>query len=259
MILGQFETSLDVKDIGRSWAFYKALGFRHVDGGVEVRTVGLRRGDCRLTLFQDHLDPPQTQLIFWQGDVLAIARELIARGLAFDEGHPRSDHRGNASAMIRDPDGHPIFFINMPINFVDHPGHAHKMPRYRPSRLKPDKRLGWFELSLMVRNVERSRAFYETLGFGHCQTDDGGRSVTLQNNDCRIALRQDVVDPAEARLIFRQGDIEAIARDLAHQGIAFEQGSIGGDDAGTQAHLRDPDGHAIHFVNTPGVQRHEPV
>jgi catechol 2,3-dioxygenase-like lactoylglutathione lyase family enzyme len=258
MNLGRFETSLDVKDIERALAFYKALGFRQTDGGVDVRTIGLRRGDCRLTLFQGHLDPPQTQLIFWQGNVRAIAYDLVRKGLSFDEGHPRYDDRGNAAGMMRDPDGHPIFFINMPVNYVDEPAHAKKSPPYRPRMLKPDKRLGWFELSLVVQDVVRSRAFYEKLGFRLCDTGDEGRSVTLQNNDCRIALFQDGLYPAETQLTFWQGDIEAIGRDLTAKGLAFERGPARGADGGVGALTRDPDGHAICFVNRPGETRKEP-
>jgi catechol 2,3-dioxygenase-like lactoylglutathione lyase family enzyme len=259
MNLGQFETSLDVKDIERTLAFYKTLGFRKTGGGADVGTIATRLGDCRLTLFQGHLYPPQTQLIFWQGDVRAIADDLAGKGLSFDEGHPRFDDRGNASCMMRDPDGHPIFFINMPIDFVDEPAYAKKSPPYRPRILKPDKRLGWFELSLVVRNVARSRAFYEKLGFRLCDTGDAGRSVTLQNNDCRIALFQDVLDPPETQLIFWQGDVEAIVRDLTAKGLRFERGPTGDAAGGVGALLRDPDGQAIYFVNVPGEVRKEPV
>src|SRR5271165_4070361 len=122
MDLGRFETSLDVKDIEKSVAFYKALGFRQVDGGVDIKVVGLRKGDCRLSLYQGHLDPPRMQLIFWQGDVMAIARAAMAEGLVFEEGHPRSSKDGQ-SAMLIDPDGHPLYFINLPVNFYNQPGH----------------------------------------------------------------------------------------------------------------------------------------
>ncbi|MFI4972922.1 MAG: VOC family protein [Caulobacterales bacterium] len=258
MDLGRFETSLDVKNIEESLAFYKKLGFRQVDGGVDIRVVGLRKGDCRLSLYQGHLNPPETQLIFWQGDVMAIARELMDKGLSFDEGHPRSSKDG-ASAMMKDPDGRPLYFINLPVNFYNQPGYERKSPRYRPTRLKPDKRLGWFELSLVVQDIKRTQEFYEKLGFQPVETNDRGRSVTLQNNDCRIALFQDVLDPAETQLIFWQGDVEGVARDLVAKGVRFERGPAKGDDGGTGALLRDPDGHAIYLVNMPGVVRKDPA
>ena len=83
MHLGKFETSLVVRDIRKSLAFYEALGFRHTDGSVDVRTVSLRKGDCRLALYQDILDPAETQLIFWQGNVDAIVADLLRKGMHF--------------------------------------------------------------------------------------------------------------------------------------------------------------------------------
>ena len=254
MDLGRFETSLDVKDIEKSVAFYKALGFRQVDGSIEIRNVGLRKGDCRLTLYQGYLDPPELQLIFWQGNVAAIARDLSAKGLSFEDGWPRSDENGTA-AMLKDPDGHPLYFINLPVQFYDQPGHERKSPRYRPTQLKPDKRLGWYVLSLDVADIERSLAFYLKLGFRAFSRDDKGRSATLYKGDCHIALYQGVLNPAWARaggrltqLIFWRGDIDWIDRDLTRKGLAFERVAAHGG-AGPALHLSDPDGQPLYFIN----------
>ena len=171
MDLGWFETSLDVKDIVKSVDFYKTLGFQQLEGDVEVRCVTLNRGDCRLTLFQGHLNPPRTQLIFWQGDVDEIARNLMAKGLTFENG-PNVGKEG-ASAMLFDPDGHPLFFINMPVHFVNDPRHARPAPPSRPHAANEDDMgLGWFEISLPVADAARSLAFYDKLGFR--RLDKGG-------------------------------------------------------------------------------------
>jgi len=259
MDLGRFETSLDVRDIGTSLTFYQALGFRCVNGAVEIRTVTLRRGDCRLCLYQGYLQPARTQLIFWQGDVLSIARDLIGKGLSFEAGHPRTADDGGASAMLIDPDGHPIYFITMPVNFPNDPAYTHKSPPYRPRRLKPDKRLGWFELSLDVADVERSVAFYGKLGFRPVGTNDEGPGATLQNADCRIALCRGGLGPARARLTLRQGDIEAIGQNLLLEGLSFEEGPAQAEGAVASKRLKDPDGIPILFVNTPGMVRREPT
>ncbi len=113
MQLGPFEVGLDVQDIERSLAFYETLGFRVVDGAVANRFVTLENGDCRVTLYQGYLDPAETQLIFWQGDVEAIASELTERSLTFERG-PLRDENGGVGALLRDPDGHPIYFVNLP-------------------------------------------------------------------------------------------------------------------------------------------------
>ncbi len=111
MDLGWFELSLNVGDIARSVAFYETVGFRRVDDRSTERVATLQKADCRLALYQGHLDPPRPQLIFWQGDVEAIARDLTAKGLHFDKG-PVSDDRGTG-AMLIDPDGHPLYFVNI--------------------------------------------------------------------------------------------------------------------------------------------------
>jgi predicted enzyme related to lactoylglutathione lyase len=111
MELGWFEISLDVKDIETSVAFYEKVGFKRVGNDPDPRTATLQKGDCRIGLFQGYLDPARPQLIFWQGDVNAIATELTAKGLIFDRG-PSTDEKGTG-AMLIDPDGNPLYFVNI--------------------------------------------------------------------------------------------------------------------------------------------------
>jgi catechol 2,3-dioxygenase-like lactoylglutathione lyase family enzyme len=111
--LGWFEVSLNVRDIVRSLAFYEMLGFRAVGGSVEMRAITLQKADCRVGLYQGHLDPPETQLIFWQGDVAEIAQSLESKGLKFERAAAK-DHDGGIGALLRDPDGHPPYFVNLP-------------------------------------------------------------------------------------------------------------------------------------------------
>ena len=264
MDLGRFETSLDVKDVEKSLAFYKALGFRQGDGGVDIRNVGLRKGDCRLSLYQGYLKPAETQLIFWQGNVEAIAGDLTSKGVRVEEGWPKKDKNGSA-AMLKDPDGHPLYFINLPVHFYNQPGYERTSPRYRPTILEPDKRLGWFELSLDVEDIERSVAFYLKLGFRVASRADEGMSATMLKGDCRIALYQGILNPAWAKpggrltqLIFWQGDVEAVARDLAGKGLRFERVPGKAVSGRAAVLLRDPDGHPIYVINMPGVVREEP-
>ena len=73
--LGWLETSFVVADVERTSAYYQALGFAVVDTADEGRCVTLEAGDTRVALFQGILDPAETQLIFWNGDVEAMVRE----------------------------------------------------------------------------------------------------------------------------------------------------------------------------------------
>jgi catechol 2,3-dioxygenase-like lactoylglutathione lyase family enzyme len=94
MNLGSFEIGLNVQDIARSLAFYQTLGFELVDGGVDIRTVTLRRGDCRSALYQGYGEDP-LYLQFRHGDVEAIARDLTRKRLRFER-HTKDD-RGAAA------------------------------------------------------------------------------------------------------------------------------------------------------------------
>ena len=113
MEFGWFELSLDVKDIRVTRDFYEKLGFRVVGETAEGKVVTLQKADCRICLYQGFLDPAETQLIFWQGDVRAIAEDLSARGLEFEKSPDTEGDKG-VSALIRDPDGRPIYFVNLP-------------------------------------------------------------------------------------------------------------------------------------------------
>jgi catechol 2,3-dioxygenase-like lactoylglutathione lyase family enzyme len=114
--LGSFVVSLNVADIKRSVEFYQSLGFQIANGSVESRVVTITKGNCRLALYQGFLDPPVTQLIFWQGDVDAITSELTSKGLRFE---PRKAKGPGKGAMLMDPDGHPLYFVNLPGNTDD--------------------------------------------------------------------------------------------------------------------------------------------
>jgi catechol 2,3-dioxygenase-like lactoylglutathione lyase family enzyme len=245
MNLGYFETSLNVQDIARSLAFYEALGFEQLDGGVEIGVVSLQKGDCRLGLYQGHLDPARTQLIFWQGEVLDAARDLERQGVAFFRG-PSQDKNG-AAFMVLDPDGHPIYVIHLPVQYFRHPEHARPADAAPRSASGTGPRFGRYILSLAVADLERSLAFYGKLGFGLDSRKAG--SATLRLGDCALGLHEGF--PAGwSQLAFRQGDVDEIARRLTEQGLMFERGPSAG--AGDGALMRDPDGHELHFIRGDG-------
>src|SRR5215472_17320009 len=108
MNLGWLETSFDVADVGVTREFYEKLGFRLVGVDDAGMSATLQAGDCRLAIYQGVLRPSETQLIFWQGDVEACAEALGANGVAFVKTLETND-RGEASFMVRDPDGQLIF------------------------------------------------------------------------------------------------------------------------------------------------------
>jgi catechol 2,3-dioxygenase-like lactoylglutathione lyase family enzyme len=78
MNLGSVEVGLNIRNIERSLAFYKALGFELVNGGIDMRTVTIAKGDCRIALYQGFGDD-MLFLQFYQGDVEEIAAHVRAR------------------------------------------------------------------------------------------------------------------------------------------------------------------------------------
>jgi len=244
-------------------AFYEGVGFACEGGDVEVGVAELRRGDCRVCLYQRQLDPDRLQLIFWQGDIEAIARIVEAAGIPFFRGPNRADD-GGASFMLLDPDQHPLFFIYMPVHFINNPGHEQVAPPREPTKpLDPDTTLGWFELSLPVSDIRRSCAFYEQLGYRPVRGSLEARHITLQNLDSRIALYEGYLDPDEPQLIFWQGDVHESAGRMSEHGGCFEtrfkDGPITTNEGHVAAMMRDPDGQPIYLVNIPGVRLSEPA
>ena len=116
--------------------------------------------------------------------------------------------------------------------------------------------LGWYELSLDVKDVERSSDFYAKLGFQLVGGAPEDGAATVQRGNCRIGLYQGL--SPETTLLFRQGDVEAIAADLTAKGLIFERGPAS-DAKGVGALLRDPDGMAIYFVKLKGKMRDGPA
>src|SRR5580658_4721012 len=99
--------------------------------------------------------------------------------------------------------------------------------------------LGWLETSYAVTDVARTSAWYEALGFRLVETNDGGMTRTLQaGSDCRLALYQGVLDPAETQLIFWNGDVEACADRLAAAGFEFLGGATHQEHADARGVIR---------------------
>lgn len=253
MDLGYFETSLPVRDLAASMAFYEAVGFERTEYAEEAGTATMIRGDCRLGLFQGHLDPDRPQLIFWQGPVEAVADAAERAGLPFRRAL-QHDAEGGAGFKLDDPDGNPLHFIRMKTFYPRHPRHTQAAPAERPMALAIDPAFGWYLASLPVADMDRSVAFYEALGFDIVDRMPDNRHVTLQNADCRLGLYKDHLKPERFQMIFWQGDIDALAEHMRGAGLAFRVGPKGtGDHASFM--LEDPDGHPLFFIRMPGVTR----
>ena len=103
--------------------------------------------------------------------------------------------------------------------------------------------LGHFSVSLAVKDIKASRAFYEKLGFEVIDGDEAQNWLILRNGDAKIGLFQGMFD--HNILTFNPSDARAIQRKLKAEGVTL---TLEADEAATgPAHitLTDPDGNAI--------------
>ena len=114
--------------------------------------------------------------------------------------------------------------------------------------------LGAFSVSLSVRDIDRSRAFYETLGFAPTGGDAAQGWLILRNGSATIGLFQGMfegnlltfnpgwTDAAEP--LPRFDDVREIEARLTAAGIALVSAAAEGDGP---AHfiVEDPDGNRI--------------
>lgn len=117
MQLGNFSTSLAVKDIAASRAFYEKLGFVTMGGDQAQNWLILKNGDVIIGLFQGMFE--KNILTFNPGwdsnanklesftDVREIQKQLKAKGITFAVEADEST-TGPAHFVVEDPDGNPI-------------------------------------------------------------------------------------------------------------------------------------------------------
>lgn len=128
-----------------------------------------------------------------------------------------------------------------------------------PVTLSEDKektmRLGNFSVSLAVKDIAASRAFYEKLGFGVIGGDQKQNWLILQNDTSTIGLFQGMLE--RNTLTFNPGwnrkgetladfdDVRDIQRDLKSRGLALALEADGASSGPASAMLTDPDGNPI--------------
>ncbi len=103
--------------------------------------------------------------------------------------------------------------------------------------------LGIFSISLAVKDLKTSRAFYEALGFEAFAGDEAQNYLILRNGDAKIGLFQGMFE--DNILTFNPTDVRAIQKTLKARGVAL---TLEADESTTgPAHivLNDPDGNAI--------------
>lgn len=103
--------------------------------------------------------------------------------------------------------------------------------------------LGTFSVSLAVKDIAASRAFYEKLGFKAIFGDQAQNWLIMGNGEAKIGLFQGMFE--HNILTFNPTDARGIQRRLKEQGITPIKEADEATTGPTHLMLSDPDGNAI--------------
>ena len=115
--------------------------------------------------------------------------------------------------------------------------------------------LGAFSISLTVKDIEKSKAFYEALGFESLGGDCGQGWTILKNREHIIGLFQGMFE--RNMLTFNPGwdqsasnvnaftDVRELREQLVAQGIEIADDSAAGESGPGSIMVIDPDGNPI--------------
>ena len=116
-------------------------------------------------------------------------------------------------------------------------------------------KLGAFSVSLAVKNIEVSKAFYEKLGFTAFAGDLSENWIIMKNETSTIGLFQGMFEnnimtfnPGwrdEATALESFTDIRNIQRELKAKGVSFETEADENSSGPASFIIKDPDGNAI--------------
>ena len=115
--------------------------------------------------------------------------------------------------------------------------------------------LGGFSVSLAVKDLEESKAFYEKLGFAVYAGDLSHNFLIMKNGSTNIGLFQGMFEgnimtfnpgwDQDANSIEPFADVRELLKQFKSQGIEIVQESISGDSGPSSFSIIDPDGNAI--------------
>lgn len=118
-----------------------------------------------------------------------------------------------------------------------------------PENDRPTLDVGWLEVCLAVKNIGKSRDFYQKLGFFPAAGSPEERWIVMESDAAIISLYQDHID--RNILNFRGGDIQQIADALRERGIALKSDVESEPDGSLGCTIEDPDGNIIYFNTHP--------
>ncbi|GJM12961.1 MAG: hypothetical protein DHS20C12_13640 [Pseudohongiella sp.] len=115
--------------------------------------------------------------------------------------------------------------------------------------------LGCFSISLAVKDLQESRAFYEKIGFEAFAGEESHGFLIMKNGDTNIGLFQGMFENniltfnpgwnQSAENIASFDDVRQLCEEFKSQGIEIAQDSIAGEEGPSSFSIIDPDGNAI--------------
>lgn len=118
-------------------------------------------------------------------------------------------------------------------------------------------KLGCFSVSLAVKDLAVSKAFYEKLGFSKFAGDENHNYLIMKNGDTNIGLFQGMFE--DNILTFNPGwdqsagaleeftDIRELQKSLKAQGVELNKAADEASEGPAHLVLTDPDGNQIMF------------
>lgn len=103
--------------------------------------------------------------------------------------------------------------------------------------------LGNFSISLAVRDLKASRAFYEKLGFEMVDGNEAQNWIILQNGKAVVGLFQGMFE--QNIITLTPSDVRPIVAKLKAAGIQPVEEKLEGESGPAHAVIVDPDGNPI--------------
>ena len=104
--------------------------------------------------------------------------------------------------------------------------------------------LGCFSLSLVVADIRKSLAFYETLGFEKLDGNIDQKWLVLKNENTKIGLFEGMFE--SNTLTFNPADARAVQARIKEAGYTLDK-EADGDKGPAHMMVKDPDGNMILF------------
>lgn len=116
-------------------------------------------------------------------------------------------------------------------------------------------KLGCFSISLAVKDLKKSKAFYEKLGFEVYAGEESHNFLIMKNGETNIGLFQGMFEKniltfnpgwnQDAENIASFDDVRELREQLISRGVEIAQDSVSGEEGPSSFSVIDPDGNPV--------------